>query len=148
MDNTITSNKETITFPFADFSVGYPLTRFMSALQQNYKNTGSRKEDIRKNSRMYDDAKKERLERLNAYEAQLCENFEICLPFLKNWVAQFPVEDKIFGDVLVDCYETINPKFSFEQTVNNKLQMSGSNFLQKIRAIVLKMEETGMSETR
>ncbi|RAZ16282.1 hypothetical protein DK853_51955, partial [Klebsiella oxytoca] len=61
MDNTITSNKETITFPFADFSVGYPLTRFMSALQQNYKNTESRKEDIRKNSRMYDDAKKERL---------------------------------------------------------------------------------------
>lgn len=148
MNNTITSNNESVTFPFSDFSVGYPLTRFMSALQQNYKDTEIRKNKIRQNLRLYDNAKKERLNSLTAYQEQLSKNFEICSFFLKNWVSQFPVEDKIFGDVLVDCYNTINPKFSFEQTVNNKLLMSSHNFLQKIRAIVIKMEETGMSETR
>ncbi len=78
-------------------------------MQTNYKNTEKQEKKIiaAKNSReCTNDAKKERLERLWYKKRNSCEILKLLTLILKNWVLNFPVEDKIFGDVLVDCYET------------------------------------------
>lgn len=148
LKNIETQNSQFATIILSDFSLGYPILKFVDALKQNYSETEKRKNKIRKNLRMYDDVKKERIEKLNAYEAQLRKNFEICSTFIKKWVAQFPAEDKIFGDILMEYILSIDSSSSFDLVVREKLQITSSNFLQKVRAIVIKMEETGMSKTR
>ena len=115
----------------------------MDGLRQSYNDAGKRINIVRKNQRLSETTKNERIKNLENWQEQLKSEFEFWAGLVKKWVSNFDEDDILYGDVIIEYYCNIDNirKLNYitedilcEEEDKNK---ASQNFQAKIRSIVL-----------
>ena len=99
-----TMNQITLSNP----SIGYHILKLLDGLRQSYNDAGKRINIVRKNQRLSETTKNERIKNLENWQEQLKSEFEFWAGLVKKWVSNFDEDDILYGDVIIEYYCNID----------------------------------------